>query len=149
LLGITLEQITQAKTLDQLRLPRRLETPGETRLKCQVVFDFQAANEVELLEDQADFGAPPVGELRFVHLIEALAGDFDAAAVDLIQSGHEMQQSAFTAAGFAHQGQAGAVLQSQIGAPQHRQRALRRRIALEYALNVQHRISPDRERRRG
>eukprot|EP00659_Diplonema_papillatum_P005096 gene5097-7832_t len=93
LFGVTPEQVTQAESLHKLPLPRRIEAPGQARLEGQVVFDPQAADQVELLEHQADLGAPPVGQLRFAHLVQVLIADLDAATVDLVEPGHQVEQA--------------------------------------------------------
>jgi len=103
LFGVTLEQIPEAQAFHQLCLPGRIEAPGQACLECQVVFHPQAADQVELLEHQADLGTPPVGQLRFAHLVQALIADLDAATVDLIEPGHQVEQGTFSAPGLAHQ----------------------------------------------
>ncbi|MDT4883222.1 hypothetical protein FQZ97_1192490 [compost metagenome] len=111
----------------------------QARLKRQVVADAQAGYQVELLEHQADPRAPPGRQLVLAQLRQRPAVDMDAAGVEAVEPGQQVQQRALAAAGFAHQRQAAALAQFQVDAAQHRQRPLWRRIALVQPLNTQHR----------
>ncbi|MNP24173.1 hypothetical protein D3C76_1169190 [compost metagenome] len=62
----------------------------------------------------------------------------DAAAIDLVQPGDQMQQGAFAAARLTHQRQAAAGLEGQVDTLQHRQRALWGGVAFEDILDFKH-----------
>ncbi|RMP78660.1 hypothetical protein ALQ17_200021 [Pseudomonas fluorescens] len=138
LFRVALEQIPQAQALDQLRLPLGVKASRQPRLERQVVLDPQAADQVELLKHQADFGTPPMRQLRFAQLIQALLAHLDAAAIHPVEPGHQVQQGALAATRLAHQRQAAALAQVQIDTGQHRQRPLGGGIAFDHTLHLQH-----------
>jgi hypothetical protein len=90
------------------------------------------------LEHQADFGAPPLRQLPFVHLFQTMLTAADTAAVDLVQAGDQVQQSTLSTARLAHQRQTAAGLERQVDTLQHRQRPLRRGVAFEDTLDLKH-----------
>ncbi|MNP22413.1 hypothetical protein D3C76_1150850 [compost metagenome] len=99
-------------------------TSGQPGLKCQVRRHIQAADQVVLLEHQADAFPAPARQARLRTRVEGFGVDQDAPAVSAVESCEQVQQGTFTAARLAHQRQAAAPRQTQVDALQHRQRAL-------------------------
>src|SRR3546814_18494591 len=90
LLGITPQKIGKPEPLHQMGLPGWVIAPAQSRLECQVVLHRQAADEVELLEHQADLCTSPACQLAFVHAVETALAKTNAAAINLVQAGNPM-----------------------------------------------------------
>ncbi|MNN01968.1 hypothetical protein D3C81_1146040 [compost metagenome] len=93
-------------------------------LKGQVRRHVQAADQVVLLEHQANALPPPLRQRRLRTAVERDAIDQDTAAVGTVQAGNQVQQRALAAARLAHQRQAATACQAQVHALQDRERAL-------------------------
>jgi hypothetical protein len=138
LLRISPQQLAQPQALHQMRLPTRIMPPRQSRLKRQIVLHPQAADQVELLEHQTDLGTPPVRQLAFVHLLQAMLATADTAAIHLVQTGDQVQQGALATARLAHQCQAATGFQGQIDPLQHRQWPLGSGVAFEDTADFKH-----------
>ena len=91
------------KALDQFILPCPIMTPGDPRLKCEIVDHLQAWNEIELLKHETQpitphRGAVTVGKLRHQRSIKP-----DFAAVGFVEPCDQVQQRTLATTGFTGQ----------------------------------------------
>ena len=138
LLRVAPQQIAKAEPVDQFSLPALVITPGDPRLKRQIVGDVETRDQIELLENKADLAAPDLGKAAVRQRRDVLAFKIDHAAVGIVEARDQMQQRALAAAGFADQRHALARCHDKIDPAQHADRLARRTIGLFQSDNLQH-----------
>jgi len=103
LLRVALQKIAEPEPFHKLFVPDGIKPAGNPRLEGEVVFDGEARDEVELLEDEAQAIAPQrspfcVGQGDDIGTIKQ-----NGSAIGGIKPGDEVQQCALAATRFSRQ----------------------------------------------
>ena len=93
---------------------------GDARLKCEIVVDRQARDQIELLEHQPEPVAPQFRAAGIAEFADQRISQPDLAAVGGVEPGDQMQQRALAAAGLACQRDAFARRHRKVHPAQHR-----------------------------
>ncbi len=135
LFRITIYQSDEAETFRQPRQPVGIMAVGEPGLKGEIFANRQTGDQVELLKNDANRFAPHGRLAAFRQSRDIRAVEQDFAGVSVVQRTDNVQQSAFTAARFPHQGKSLAGFKSEVDAAQNWQGALGRGVGLAEPYN--------------
>ena len=111
---------------------------GNAGLEGEVIPDIQARDQVELLKHQSQPVTPQLGAAGIGQVGDRNIGEPDLAGVGAVQSGDQMQQRAFAAAGLPGQRDALARRDAEVHAAQHHGVLAAGAIALGEIANPQH-----------
>jgi hypothetical protein len=108
MVGAALELVAEAHEIEEIRGAifhfSQGEQPGAAHGNLDVFRGGEFLEQKMELEDETDFLVAKKGEFVLVQIGDELPGDFDRAAVGLVEEAQQIEERAFAAAGRAHDG---------------------------------------------
>ena len=90
-------------------------------------------DEIELLEDDADFAAAEERRRAFVEVVHVASGQDDLTGIGTVEGGEQVQECAFAAAGLTHDGEEAGVLNGKIHTTQGFHYTIAESVGLSHA----------------